>query len=434
MPTLSATGTKHRFLPIVLILAVFLSLTIPPVEASTFRYENTVHISNLHRIDDDFYAAGEKIHIDGTIGGDFCAAGYRIDLRGVVEGSANVAALYVDNSGRVLGSMRCGALQQLMFNGSVGGSLVAYAGELTLGQAALVEKDLHAVGTNVSLSGIVKGNVDVTARSVWLSSIVDGDVKITAPKITLAPPAVIRGNLTYVSDKQDALEQLAGVTVVGTVTWKLPEEAPKTESSTLSDIATQISSLLAAFLFGIIMVRLFRPYAEESLNQLRTRFSMALAAGLLGILILGFCVVVLLASLGSMAAGSVLMGKGQAAAGSIILIISTLMVPITSFASVSGGIILYSGWIVVGYLVGYLLLKYVWPQSKLLGVWGLLLGLVLLKAVFAVPYLGFILTVVVTLAGAGAVLLGVKNCRRENTATSKSADTPGAPEPPAQSQ
>jgi cytoskeletal protein CcmA (bactofilin family) len=434
MPKQSVTGTKYRFLPICLVLAGLLTILTTQVAASTFRYENTVHISNLHRIDDDFYAAGENIYVDGAIGGDFCAGGYRIDLRGVVEGSANLAALYIDHSGRVLGSMRCGALQQLILNGSVGGSLIAFATEMTLGQTALIEKDLHAAGTNISLSGVIKGNVDVAASSVWISSVIDGDVKITAPKITLAPPAVIRGNLTYVSEKQDALDQLAGVTVVGTVSWKLPEEAPKTESSKFADIATEISSLLAAFLFGIIVVRLFRPYAEESLHQLKTRFSMSIAAGLLGILVLGFCVVVLLASLGSMAAGTILMGKGQAAAGSIILVISTLMVPITSFASVSGGIILYSGWIVVGYLVGCLLLKYIRPRTKILDVWGLLLGLVLLTGVFAIPYLGFVLTVIAMFAGSGAVLLGIKNCRREGSVPKAPSETSGASEPPAQSQ
>jgi cytoskeletal protein CcmA (bactofilin family) len=424
----SVNRTKHCGLIIGLSLAAILVVCAGPADASTFRYENTVHISNLHRIDDDFYAAGEKIFVDGSIGGDFCAGGYRIDLRGVVEGSANLAALYVDHSGRVLGSMRCGALQQLILNGSVGGSLVAFAGEMTLGQGALIEKDLHAAGTNINVGGVVKGNVDITASSVWITSVIDGDVKITAPKITLAPPAVIRGNFTYVSDKQDALDQLAGVTIVGTVTWKLPEEAPKSESSVFSDIATEISSLLAAFLFGIIVVRLFRPYAEESMCQVKTRFSMSIAAGLLGVLVLAFCVMVLLISLGSMAAGSVLMGKGQAAAGSIILIISTLLVPITSFASVSGGIVLYSGWIVVGYLIGHLLLKYVRPTTKILDAWGLLLGLTLLTAVFAIPYLGLVLTVIATLAGAGAVLLGIKNCRRNGPSSKPPAQTS---EPPA---
>jgi len=103
-------------------------------------------------------------------------------------------------------------------------------------------------------------------------------------------------------------------------------------------------------------------------------------------------------------------------------------VPITSFASVSGGIVLYSGWIVVGYLIGYLLLKYVRPTTKLLDAWGLLLGLTLLTAVFAIPYLGLILTVIATLAGAGAVLLGIKNCRRNGPSSKSPAQTS---EPPA---
>jgi cytoskeletal protein CcmA (bactofilin family) len=390
-----------------------------PVCGSTFRSEDNVHITNLHRIDDDFYALGKNILIDGTIGGDLVAAAHTIDIKGGIDASCNVVCFSLSHNGRVQGSMRS-ISNSFIMNGVVGQSLVAAASTMTIGQAAVIGRDAHLVGSNeLTIEGTVKGNLQCAGNSVRITGIIHGDVTVSSAAVVVAPPAVIHGKLTYVSPKEDALDTLTGANLLGGVEWKIPEEPVEESSNTAATTATKISMILAAFLFGVIVVRLFRPYAEESFHQLRTRPVKALAAGLLGAILWVFCMVVLLIALIVTVAALALMDGGQMAVGSILLILATLAVPITLFAAVSGGIVLYIAWILSAFVGGCELLRLVTRKVTALGAWGLLLGLTLLVVVqLLLPFpLDVILLIAVLLFGIGGILLGIKHCprRREDT-------------------
>ncbi|MCP4685090.1 MAG: polymer-forming cytoskeletal protein [bacterium] len=393
---------------------------------STFRSGDDVHISNLHNIDDDFYASGNQIRIDGTITGDVTAASYQTSINGQVGGSANLAGRYIDHSGQILGSLRF-AGERLTVNGFVGRSIVAFGSAVTLGQGAVVEKDVSIGADNVTLDGIIRGDVECAANRVHITAQIDGDLSLEGGKATVAPPAVINGNITYIAAEEDALELAGGVTVAGEVIWKRPEAAAEDETSYLVEVTFKFASLFAAFLFGIIVLKLFRPYAEESFSQLRKRLSVALAAGVLGLLVLTFCILVLVSSLMAMLIGTVLLSGDYAVVGVFVLVISTLMIPISSFVSVSGGIILYSGKIIVGLLVGYLLIRLWRPEAKILSKSSMLLGLLVLTLVFALPYVGYLIFLLTTITGAGAIILGIRHCRKraEFLGDSKESSTPG---------
>jgi len=415
------------------VLIVFLAL-IPgtvTVCGSTFRSGDDVHISNLHNIDDDFYASGNQIRIDGTITGDVTAASYQTSINGDVGGSANLAGRYIDHSGRIQGSLRF-AGERLMLNGYVGRSVMAFGSAVVLGQGAVIEKDLMVSANDATLDGRIGGDVICAAARSRITARIEGDLTLKGGKTTVAPPAVINGNITYVAEEEDALELAGGVTVAGEVIWKKPEAELEDETSYLVDITFKFASLFAAFLFGIIVIKLFRPYAEESFSQLRKRFSVALAAGVLGLLVLAFCVLILLLSLLAMLIGTVLLSGDYAVVGVLILVISILMIPISSFASVSGGIILYSGKIIVGLLVGYLIIRLWRPEARVLSKSSMLLGLLVLTLVFALPYVGFVLFFLATITGAGAIILGIRHCRKrvetlDEAGISKNA-APGEPQ------
>lgn len=379
---------------------------------STFRSGENIHISNLHNIDDDFYATGNSVRVDGTISGDLTVASYQTTVNGQIGGSANLAGRTVDHSGRVDGSLRF-AGERLTLNGYVGRSVVAFGSIIYMGQGAVVEKDVLVGGGDVTVDGIIGGDAHCSGNLVQITARIDGDLTLKgAGKFRIAPPAVINGNITYVAEKEEALELEQGVTVTGQVIWKKPKAEEAEESDLLTEITFRFASLFAAFLFGIIALKLFRPYAEESFGQIRRRLSVALAAGVLGLLVLVFCVLLLLVSLLAMLIGTVLLSGDYAVIGILILVFSILMIPITSFVSVSGGIILYSGKIVVGLLVGYLLIRLWRPQAKALSKSSMFLGLLILTLAFYLPYVGSLLFFLTTITGAGAIILGIRHCRK----------------------
>jgi len=240
------------------------------------------------------------------------------------------------------------------------------------------------------------------------------NVDLGGDVIRIVPPAVINGDLTYTSKKEIKFDT-TDVSILGEIVWKQSEEESEEKkeepSNPIGTIASHLSSLLAAFLFGIIIIRLFRRYTEESLKQLQKRFSVSLAAGFVGVLIFGACIVVLGVSIIAAIAGKIMISSNLAALGGLLLIISTLLVPITSFSAVSGGIIYYTGSILVALLIGLPLLRLVKPDSNPVGSGTLLTGLVILSLLFAIPYLGVVLYIVATLAGAGAIILGARAAR-----------------------
>jgi len=393
-------------------------------QASIFKSADDVHISNLHIIEDDFYGIGERIRIDGTINGDLLTLGNSCTIQGTVMKSANIGARNVQHSGHIVGSLRAFG-ETVSISGKVDGSVVSVGRVLKIDHGAVIDRDVNLYAEEVSVDGMVIGKAKIAAGRVYITGTIQGDTDIKAEQLSISPPAVINGNLIYTS-KKEANIAADGVIILGEVTWKQPETPEDTAdgSSYLADIALQTSSLLAAFLFGIIIIRLFRPYAEESFDQLRNRMSVSLAAGFLGILVIAGCVVVLFASLIAALVGTILISSDQALVGALVLIVPTLLIPITSFVSVSGGIILYSGKIMVACLVGYGLVKLGRREAAMLSTWSLFLGLVVLTILFAIPYLGFLLILTTILAGSGAILLGIKVCRREHKITN--SNRPGS--------
>jgi len=398
-------------------------------QASIFRHDSTVQVSNIEAINDDYYVYANRLMMDGVINGDLCAFCYKIDVRGEVGQTANLFAQGVKMEGKVNGSLRV-FCQQATIDGYVARSAVLAAEDIEVGKNSVIERDLSAYGALVSLEGTVKGNVKASCGNFDLTGVIVGNAEIEADHITISPPAVITGNLIYTSKNKADIELDKGVTITGTTTWNLPAQKEEEESGQhrgLTAFVVRISSLLAAFIFGLVVARVFRPYAEESFNQLRTRFTTTIAAGLLGILVLVLCVIVLLVSLGAMLAGYVIIKSGLAPIGSLVMIFSILMVPVTSFATVTGAIVLYSGKILCGFALGHLIMSRARPGTALLGSSGLFVGLVILSLLFAIPYAGWVLYIAACVIGAGAILLGIKYCRKSIWQESVSLPPAGGP-------
>ena len=415
---------------IVAMTAVVLALS-GSVIASTFKKSNNYSVTNLETINDDLYVWANRFQMQGIVVGDLSSFSYRIINQGSVTESANLFGREITHSGKVDGTFRAfGELVRI--EGYVGRSALMFGREITLASGSVVERDLSLFGAEVWLEGAVKGNLKACAGRIELSGVIAGDVNITSDHISIIKPAVILGKLTYTSENEAQIDLEDGVTITGGTTWLKPEKenAEEAAKDRYTGLVLKISSLFAAFLFGIIVVRLFRPYAEESFTQLRTRFSVAVAAGLLGVVLLMLCVIVLVFALATMIAGMVVINTDAAPFGALILIFSLLMVPITSFLSITGAIVFYSGKIVVAFLIGYLIVSRIRQTSNPMSKSALFLGLLIAYGLFMLPCIGFTLYVIISIIGAGAIILGIKHCRKPLLEAPSTTGLPINPPPP----
>jgi cytoskeletal protein CcmA (bactofilin family) len=412
-PWPGADEVKNRArLSFVGLLGALVLFWIAPIGATTYQSGKTVNISPLHEIADDFYMLGDDARIDGTITGDLVTICNQVVIKGRVLSSANLVSRYADHAGSIDGSLRFLG-ERLTVGGRVGGSILALGSRMIISQGSVVEKDVTLSAGEVDLDGTVLGKAYCSAATIRITGQIGGDVTLVGEKITLSPPAVIRGSLTYRTEKKDQLTIEPGVTVIGSTTWESPDvKKAEEESNVLSQIAYRIASLLAAFLFGVIIIRLFKGYADEAVSQLTRRPSVSLASGLLGALAILLALIVLALSLIGTLAGNILLSDNLALVGVVLLVLSILMIPISSFVAISGAVILYTGKVIVGLVLGHLILKQMKPDLQPLNRGALLLGLAILTIGAVLPFVGMLVYFLTALIGAGAIILGVHNCRK----------------------
>ncbi len=415
---------RHAFYSALSILLLLLAAG--PARGISFETSENVHISNLHRIDDDLIAWGSNITVDGLIEGDLITGGYTVNTNGHTRGSENVFAFKYHHTGKIDGALRAFAnLTEL--DGYVGRSVLVAGNDIRIGEKAVIEKDVVLRGGQVHFNGLAKGNADISAKTIYIGGIISGDALLAGDEINITAPTVIKGDLVYVSETEAKLNLSSGVTILGETTWRLPDEDCDGNVGIITSGVIGTAKLLAAFLFGVILLFLFKKYALEAVNQLRGRLAVATATGLLSLIIFAISVVILVISVTFVLVGLALVYGEGAPVGALVLSLSILMIPITSFITVSGGVLFYSGKIIIGLVVGYTAVRLVKRNAAYLSKSQLLVGLIITTAVFSIPYIGPLLYVVISIIGAGAIVLGIKHCRRELNQSQPLSETESGP-------
>ena len=401
------------------LIFVSILLAASPLRASSFQSGKSIHISNLHQIYDDLYAWGETVTIDGLIDGDLVAGAYAIDVNGQVNGSENVFAYSFKHTGITGNSLRAFA-NTIDINGRITGSALLMGNNIHIGKGAEIKRDLTVTGNLIRIGGLVGGDVITNGSKTIISGEILGNVNVEGDELRIVPPAVIRGDLRACCFEDILIDTASGVIIMGEIVCE--QAADKTEeedesSGVVSTAAMSTAKVMAAFLFGIIALFLFRQSTGEALSQLRHRFSVSVAAGFLLLLVAGAAVVALIIALILLLAGLALVSGNLAPLGALVLTLSILIVPISSFVAVSGGVIFYSGKVIFAFFVGHLLVRLINPNAAVLGKGQLLLGLIVLGLLFAAPLIGILIYLLVSIAGAGAIVLSIRKSRRQNNQT-----------------
>lgn len=387
-------------------------LIVPEPFAAEFLKGKDIHLTSLHRIDGDVYAAGSDITVDGSIDGDLLAVGKTILTTGEISGSAMIGAEKLIHTGRVEGSIRV-VVDRAEIDGYVGRSILFFGNRLEINRGAVIRGDVHAYGNRVYLAGGVRGDVTIKANKIDLSGQIDGNVDLEAGEsIKIRPPAVIHGDLTYTCDNELNLGDESGITILGEVTHLEPVDSDDDEGEGTTATALRFSLLFAAFLFGLILIRLCPTYLSQAFEQLHHRFMASAGAGLLTATVVLMCALVLIVAIALSLVGLILTANDQVAGGMLLLIFSTLLLPITSFACVSGGVLFYVGKLLPAWLIGYGLVRIFRKQPKQLGKWQLLIGLTVLTSFFAIPVGGILFYLAAGIVGIGAIILSIRETRR----------------------
>ncbi|MEX1126793.1 MAG: hypothetical protein WEE53_14125 [Acidimicrobiia bacterium] len=171
-------------------------------------------------VDDDLYAAGLRVLIEGVVDGDLVAfAAEEVVITGEVTGSVLAIAPKVTVEGTVGGSLRMSG-RELVVAGHVGKDVVAAVIGAGFGPDSNVTGDVVVWAFNLTAEGGIGGDLEGTQRRVSLEGEVGGDVNVSAGKLAITGPLSVGGDLDYRS--ATVASGLDQATVGGAVVHKTP--------------------------------------------------------------------------------------------------------------------------------------------------------------------------------------------------------------------
>ena len=422
---------SHMFL--IIGLVVILLLATWPLSSQVraeSRDDEEVIVAAGEVVDDDLYAAADRIIIDGTVKGDLIAFSRVVLVNGTVEGDLIGFAQAVAVRGVVGDDARVAAQAFVVERGGrIGDDINVGAYGVVLQQGSEVDGNVWVAANQVELAGQIAGDLAGGAQSVHIAGSIGGDVEIGAasgeagPGFSLArflpplpegfqlpeipyglsvtPDARIAGRFVYTSPAPATIPE--GV-VRGEIVYRPPEVSVEEETQKPAEFGSsawaidQIQRLLRLLLVGLLAVWLASRGLYRTAAALWARPLSSLGWGILSpFAMLIFIVVAVLVILGVAALLSYVLGSTalltlllSAATGSVVVVYLML--------------VFYIG----GLITAFALSKRILGTRVMRPIWLMLIGVFILWVLTLIPVVGIFIGVVFALFGLGAIWLAVR--------------------------
>ena len=394
-----------RSLKFLLATGLLLVLTVPgwlPANATLVRAGEEVTVAEEETLTEDLALFGESVCVCGYVESDVIAFGRSIEVPGIVNQDLMGGAETVEITGQVGDDVRVGA-RYLQVRGLVGDDLIGFCQEFNLDengriggevqtwcQKAVLYGDVDGnvrMGCNsAEIHGHVGGDLSVNACCIELTGPVDGDAELKAETITILPGCLITGNLKYTSTK--GIDVPEGAQVLGEINWVKPEvkaEAPRRKGLQALRMFLHLTMMVGQIVIGLIMIGLSRKHVALMANTLTGHPWKSLVLGF----VIWICVPI----------------------ASLILMVTIIGLPLAILVIFLYLIAWYLSAVLVGLTLGGKIVGAFKKDRAGPMVGGLILGLVVLRALSLIPGLGLFIQFLVILFGMGALILSRKTLR-----------------------
>ncbi|MBM4459031.1 MAG: polymer-forming cytoskeletal protein [Chloroflexi bacterium] len=421
---------KTRLVTLLSLFVLALLVFVPAAAAYDGRGGDTVVIGKDEVINDDLFAGGKSVVVDGTINGDLFAAGQTVTINGKVTGNVIVAG------------------SSVTVNGEVGHDLFAAGAAVTIGPDARIKYNAYTAGASVESQGgsrlggslfigagqgLVSGQItnDLLAgvNRLRLEGTVGRDAKIAVdasntppslvyvygpnmppmpavqPGLTFGEEARVAGSLEYTSSKAVAGAASVSARVIHNLPpqdQQLSRELAQRQSAS-SYVFDALRRMVALLLIGLLLAWLAPRWVTAPAEKLLSRPLPSLGVGLVGLVAAPFGWLV---ALGVVIVVAVIFGLLSLGSLTGLTLLAGLPVLGLAFFAILF-VLSYLCQAIVAYLGGRWIVSRIQPEwnSKLYA--PLLIGLFILGLLIAVPVAGSLLQFLAILAGLGAIVLVV---------------------------
>jgi cytoskeletal protein CcmA (bactofilin family) len=371
---------RVMFLASLLFSLAFIALGPHVALASETAVGDDANVTKGQIVNDDLVLAGGDVSIDGTVKGDVTGAASTLKITGRVQGDVNVAVGTLDIDGTVDQSVRAIG-GKMTVAGTINGDLVLVGGDVEVEKTGKVSGDLLAIGGDVTLNGPVGGNVRGNMNDLTINARVGQNVKVRVDHFTVANGARIAGDVSYRSHNEG--DFASGSVINGSIERHRLIGFVPVENMTfwvVSAVFRLLCALLAGVLVILIMPRTTAAIADAARKSL-------LKSVLFGLIFL-IAIPILLT----------------------ILMVTIIGIPVALIGLALFFIALYLSQVFVGTALGRFILPDSWGNlGRGYNLLAMVIGVIIIAALRAipVPYVGWIITAIVTILGVGAIAIGL---------------------------
>jgi cytoskeletal protein CcmA (bactofilin family) len=378
----------RRFTSLAVVISLLaLALALPqPAGAAEFRRGRSVLIPVTETVHTDLIVTGPSVRIDGTVEGDVIAFSRNLTVTGHVTGDIIAFAGQMRVDGEVDGNIRV-ISSMVTLEGSVGKNVTSIANTLDLTSKGQVGGGLISVGGQTTLDGRIHRDLFGIIGRTYLDGTIGGQMWLRGGSLTVTSTAEIGGPAVFRGREKPVIA--TGAKLASPIRVETAQEVRRSRRSSIRLAIHQIFRYGAALLIGILMVTVLPGFFRVTMRE-TGRIGLPIGVGVLALII-----------------------------GTFLLVLGILLMFVGVGAGVAGVLgyapILYIAQVFVG----------AWLGNKVLGetsntasavIGRMALGLFILHVAGLIHVVGALVWMTVLLWGTGAILLGLYQLSRAETA------------------
>lgn len=362
---------------------------IPSVSSAyVVKSDDFIYIAKDEIVEGNFYFSGKSITVEGQITGDFIGIAPNIQINGKVDGDVISGSQNLLINGEITGNLRAFS-SVTNINGVIGKNINFFGETIILGKDSVVGQDLLMQTINSELNGKVNGNVHGGTYNILINGEVGKNINLTldhekrksySTSMEIGALATISGDLNYKAGK-DA--NIKSENIKGEINHKYPE---KTKNKT-NGIAKTLYLILSSFLIAILFNYLFKNKIEKIKKIIIEKNSSLTLPGVIILLLTPIAV--------------------------LIMALTIIGIPIAVLTLITWIFVLFLSRIVFAMLLGDYIFKTIKKENahQLLKI---LSGIVFAFLLFALPYVGWIFSLITVILGFGSIYSIIKNKKHAN--------------------
>ena len=408
-------------------LATVLAFAIArPASATEFRGGDHVVIASDEVIDDDLFVSGNRVEINGTVTGDLFATGSEVTVDGRVGGSAFLSGFTMSVAGDIEGSLYSGAYSLVIERGADIGRNVYFGGfSLSIEDDSSVGRSVYTGTYQTVIDGDVEGDVNASASALIISGSVGGDVtgevSTADGGVSTAFPG-FPGSVPILSPGLDISDSadIGGDVDVQVSDTDRPEPGRFIRRFVSRTVRDRLGEFLAVLMVGGLLlwlwpVAMLLPEEEARDKPLPSAgWGCVSVIAIYVLLPIAAVLVFVVALLGGLVTLGQLFGDILGIGGSTLALIFLIFTFVLSIVTKAIVAFLGGRWILDRLMSDF-------SGSSWANFGALALGMFIYEILRVIPFLGWLLSVVVTIIGLGAIAIVLRNRYMPPKAASEAA-------------